>query len=192
MKLISLEGQQSEKVVSRCLTSSTSSWICTRFQVLRKTLNWLTRDKLLWNRFLHHFFPTVKRLMSFAMQKRFSSETRFLLLSLSGDMSRDHNFANKIELLKLHPDVLNFQWFDMTPPINTPIGRGVSTNHKSAKRIELCGLSQNVDSDSDSDISLRFRFGHWWQVICLCPALNTRMKTITDIDCITRLDTCDK
>ena len=47
-------------------------------------------------------------------------------------------------------------------------------------------------SDSDSDISLRFRFGHRRQVNRLCPALNTRMKTITDsldIDCITRLDT---
>ena len=49
-------------------------------------------------------------------------------------------------------------------------------------------------SDSDSDISLRFRFGHQQQVNCLCPALSTRMKTITDsldIDCITGLDTSD-
>ena len=47
---------------------------------------------------------------------------------------------------------------------------------------------------SDSDISLRFRFGHRQQVNRLCPALNSRMKTITDsldIDCITRLDTGD-
>ena len=46
-------------------------------------------------------------------------------------------------------------------------------------------------SDSDSDISLRFGFGHREQVNRLCPALNTRMETITDsldIDCITRLD----
>ena len=34
-------------------------------------------------------------------------------------------------------------------------------------------------SDWDSDNCLRFRFGHWQQVNCLCPALNTRMKTIT-------------
>ena len=49
-------------------------------------------------------------------------------------------------------------------------------------------------SDSDSDISLRFRFGHQQQLNCMCPVLNTRMKTITDsldIDCITRLDTGD-
>ena len=49
-------------------------------------------------------------------------------------------------------------------------------------------------SDLDSDISLRFRFGHQRQVNHLCPALKTRMKTITDsqdIDCITRLDTND-
>ena len=49
-------------------------------------------------------------------------------------------------------------------------------------------------SDSDSAISLRFRFGHWRQVNHRCPALNTRMKTITDsldIDCITGLDTSD-
>ena len=45
---------------------------------------------------------------------------------------------------------------------------------------------------SDSDISLRFRFGHRRQVNRLCPALNTRMKTITDsldTECITGLDT---
>ena len=49
-------------------------------------------------------------------------------------------------------------------------------------------------SDSDSDISLRFRFGHQRQVNHLSPALNTRMKTITDsldTDCITGLDTGD-
>ena len=47
-------------------------------------------------------------------------------------------------------------------------------------------------SDSDSDISLRF--GHWRQVNCLCSALITRIKTITDsldIDCLTGLDTGD-
>ena len=45
---------------------------------------------------------------------------------------------------------------------------------------------------SDSDISHRLRLGHRRQVNHLCPALNTRMKTITDsldTECITGLDT---
>ena len=49
-------------------------------------------------------------------------------------------------------------------------------------------------SDLGSDISLRFRFRHRRKVNRLCPALNTRMKTITDsldIDCINGLDTID-
>ena len=70
MKFISLEGQQSEKVVSRCLTSSASSWICTRFQVLRKTWNWLTRDKLSWNRFSPPFFSNSKKIDEFRHAKQ--------------------------------------------------------------------------------------------------------------------------
>ena len=71
MKFILLEGQQSEKVVSRCLTSSASSWICTRFQVLRKTLNWLTREKLSWNRFSPQFFSDSKKIDEFRHAKKF-------------------------------------------------------------------------------------------------------------------------
>ena len=70
MKFISLEGQKSEKVVSRCLTSSASSWICTRFQVLRKTWNWLTRDKLSWNRFSPPFFFDSKKIDEFCHAKQ--------------------------------------------------------------------------------------------------------------------------
>ena len=70
MKFILLEGQQSEKVVSRCLTSSALSWICTWFQVLRKTWNWLTKDKLSWNRFSPPFFSDSKKIDEFRHAKQ--------------------------------------------------------------------------------------------------------------------------
>ena len=70
MKFILLEGQQLEKVVSRCLTSSASSWIYTQFQVLRKTWNWLTRNKLSWNRFSPPFFSDSKKIDEFCHAKQ--------------------------------------------------------------------------------------------------------------------------
>ena len=41
----------------------------------------------------------------------------------------------------------------MTPPINPPIGIGISTNHKSSNRVELSELSQDIEENDNSTVT---------------------------------------
>ena len=58
---------------------------------------------------------------------------------MAGGVSTNHKSSNRIELSQLGQDLLNFESFHLTPPIDppiyptthTPMGGGVSINHKS-------------------------------------------------------------
>ena len=67
-----------------------------------------------------------------------------------------------IELSQLGQDWFNYKWFNIThtstlpsiqPPTHPPMGGGVSTNHKSSKRIELSWLSPDLFDNKWFDLT---------------------------------------
>ena len=122
MKFISLGGQQSEKVVSRCLTPSASSWICTRFQVLRKTWNWLTRDKLSWNRFSSPFFSDSKKTDEFRHAKQVLLVNPISSLIVKWSMSRltRHKCSSPLFTSFYAPNIKRSQpWWPLRPVLQS-------------------------------------------------------------------------